>query len=298
MIPRGERFEMVDKVSKLSLRKQCELLCISRTNFYYKPKSESQINLYIMRLMDEQYLRTPFYGFPRLFDYVKNACPLWILNPKRVYRLYKKMGLVSLLPGLNTSKSNPKSTYKFPYLLRGLQIERPNQVWASDITYIPMKAGYMFLYAIIDVYSRFIVNWGLSNNMTSEWCTTLTQEALFKWKTPEIFNTDQGSQFTSDGFVELLQENKIKISMDGKGRAIDNIFIERFWRTIKYEYIYINPANGGHDLYSGIEEYMQFYNYERPHESIGKLTPSKRYGVQNDNQFLTKYSTKNSRMLV
>lgn len=298
MIPRRERIEMVDKVNKLGVRRQCELLCITRTNFYYKPKPESQINLYIMRLMDEQYLKTPFYGFPRMFDYVSDSCPLWILNPKRVYRLYKKMGLKSLLPGPHTSKPNPTSTYKFPYLLKDLKIEKANQVWASDITYIPMRSGYMFLYAIIDVYSRFILNWGLSNNMSAEWCTTLTQEALYKWEKPEIFNTDQGSQFTSNTFVELLQEYEIKISIDGKGRAIDNIFIERFWRTIKYEYIYINPSNGGHELYLGIEEYMQFYNYERQHESIGKLTPAKKYGAENISQIITKYSIKNSTPLV
>jgi putative transposase len=299
MIPRRDRFEMIDKKGgRLSLRKQCELLCIPRTNFYYKPNPESQVNLHIMRLMDEQYLKTPFYGFPRMFDYVKDACPLWILNPKRVYRLYKKMGLKSLPPGPHTSRPAPTPTYKFPYLLKNIQIERVNQVWASDITYIPMRAGYMFLYAIIDVYSRYILNWGLSNNMTAQWCTTLTREALYKWGNPEIFNTDQGSQFTSDSFVDLLQEHKTKISMDGKGRAIDNIFIERFWRTIKYEYIYINPANGGHELYSGIEEYMQFYNYERNHESIGKMTPAKRYGAKNNSLILTKYSTINSSILV
>lgn len=298
MIPRRERFEMIDKTGKLSLRKQCELLCIPRTKFYYKPKSESKVNLYIMRLMDEQYLKTPFYGFPRMFDYVKNACSLWVLNPKRVYRLYKKMGLKSLLPGPNTSKPDTKTTYKFPYLLKDFKIEISNQVWASDITYIQMRAGYMFLYAIIDVYSRFILNWGLSNNMTAEWCTAITREALYRWKTPEIFNTDQGSQFTSDIFVDLLKEHQIKISMDGKGRAIDNIFIERFWRTIKYEYIYINPANGGHELYTGIEEYIKFYNYERPHESIGKQTPAKKYGAENNSQILTKYSTIKSILLV
>lgn len=291
MIPRTQRYEMVEKVSKLSLRKQCELLCIPRTKLYYKPKIEGRVNLYIMRLMDEQYLKTPFYGFPRMYDYVKNACPTWILNPKRVYRLYKKMGLKSLLPGPHTSKPDPKSTYKFPYLLKNLKVERKNQVWASDITYIPMCAGYMFLYAIIDLHSRFIVNWGLSNNMTAEWCTTITREAFYLHGVPEIFNTDQGSQFTSDCFINLLEEHKIQISMDGKGRAIDNIFIERFWRTIKYEYIYINPANGGHELYFGVEEYMRYYNYERSHESIGKLTPAQVYSVQNNSNKLTKYST-------
>lgn len=298
MIPRKERFDMVNKNERLSLRKQCELLCIPRTKFYYKSKSETQVNLHIMRLMDEQYLRTPFYGFPRLYDHVKNACPMWILNPKRVYRLYKKMGLVSLLPGPHTSKPDPKATYKFPYLLKGLKVERKNQVWASDITYIPMSNGYMFLYAIIDLYSRYIVNWGLSNNMTAEWCSTITREAIYKCGNPEIFNTDQGAQFTSEIFVNLLQQHNIQISMDGKGRAIDNIFIERFWRTIKYEYVYINPENGGHKLYSGIEEFMTFYNYERPHDSIEKSTPARKYGIEKNNNYLTKYSTNISTLVV
>ena len=298
MIPRRERFQMVDKTLPLSLRRQCDLLCVPRTNLYYKAQIESKVNLYIMRLMDEQYLKTPFYGFPRMLEHVRNACPTWIINSKRVYRLYKKMGLKSLLPGPHTSKPNPKASYKFPYLLKGLKIEKRNQVWASDITYIPMSAGYMFLYAIIDMDSRFITGWGLSNNMTNEWCTTITREALYKWGNPEIFNTDQGSQFTSESFIKLLQEHQIRISMDGKGRAIDNIFIERFWRTIKYEYVYINPANGGHELYDGIQEYMQFYNYERSHESIEKLTPAQKYGTENKNRFLTKYSIKNLTYLV
>jgi putative transposase len=237
MIPRDVRYTMLKEEDKLSIRKQCELLCITRTKYYYKPQSESLVNLQIMRFMDEQYLRTPFYGFPRMFDAVKKSFPMWILNKKRVERLYNKMGLRSVLPGPNTSKSNPKAVHKFPYLLEKLKIERINQVWASDITYIPMPRGFMYLYAIIDLHSRFIVNWGVSNTMSAEWCVTITKEAIFKWGSPEIFNTDQGVQFTSDGFVDLLKESNIKQSMDGKGRAIDNIFIERFWRTIKYEYV-------------------------------------------------------------
>lgn len=251
-----------------------------------------------MRLIDEQYLKTPFYGFPRMFDHVQNACPRWILNSKRVYRLYRKIGLKSLLPGPHTSKPDLKTSYKSPYLLKDIKIEKKNQVWASDITYIPMSAGYMFLYAIVDVYSRFITGWGLSNNMTTQWCTTITREALYKWGKPEIFNTDQDSQFTSESFINLLNVHEIQISMDGKGRAIDNIFIERFWRTIKYEYVYINPTNGGHELYAGIEQYIQFYNYERTHESIGKITPARKYGIENDTSSLTKYSIKNLTLLV
>lgn len=298
MIPRSERYAMVESNGNLSLRNQCELLCIPRTTFYYKPKSMGQVNLYIMKLMDEQYLRTPFYGFPRMYDYVVKSCPTWILNPKRVYRLYNIMGLRSLLPGPNTSKPNREAIYKFPYLLKDIEINNINQVWSADITYIPMKRGYMFLYAIIDIFSRFIVNWGLSNNMSAQWCATLTREAFYKWGKPEIFNTDQGCQFTSEIFINLLQEFDVKISMDGKGRAIDNIFIERFWRTVKYEYVYINPANSGHELYIELEEYLRFYNYERPHNSLGKSTPAMRYNTHDCSKFLTKYSTIKSTLLV
>jgi len=291
MIPRDERYKMFSLHENLSIRKQCELLCISRTKYYYKPQTESLVNLHIMKLMDEQYQKTPFYGFPRMYEFVKRACPTWILNKKRVERLYKKMDLRSVLPGPHTSKTNPESVYKFPYLLKKLKIGKVNQVWASDITYIPMPRGYMYLYAVIDLYSRFIVNWGLSNNMNADWCVTITREAFQKWGKPEIFNTDQGAQFTSDDFVDLLKEFKIQQSMDGKGRAIDNIFIERFWRTIKYEYIYINPSNGGHELYFGIEEYMRFYNYERSHDSLEKETPARKFGQIKTNIISTKYST-------
>ncbi|NBA84989.1 DDE-type integrase/transposase/recombinase [Emticicia sp. CRIBPO] len=165
--------------------------------------------------MDEQYLRTPFYGFPRMLEDVRRACPMCMINPKRVYRPYKKIGLTSLLPGSHTSKPDPKATYKFPYLLKGLKVEKNNQVWASDITYIAMRAGYMFLYTIIDVCSRFVTAWGLSNTMTTEWCTSITLEAFYKWGKPDIFNTDQGGQFTSESFIKLLQDCKIQISMDG-----------------------------------------------------------------------------------
>ena len=154
-----------------------------------------------------------------------------------------------------------------------------------------MSRGYMFLYAIMDIYSRFIVNWGVSNNMTADWCTALTKEAIYKCGKPEIFNSDQGSQFTSDVFTNLLKESEVKISMDGKGRAIDNIFIERFWRTVKYEYVYLNPANGGYELYTELEEYLRYYNFERPHDSLEKSTLAKKYNTKDSINFLTKYST-------
>jgi putative transposase len=175
MIPRDERYKMFSLHENLSIRKQCELLYISRTKYYYKPQTESLINLHIMKLMDEQYQKTPFYGFPRIYEFVKRACPTWILNKKRVEKLYKKMDLRSVLPGPNTSKTNPEAVYKFPYLLKKLKIGKVNQQWASDITYIPMPRGYMYLYAVIGLYGRFIVNWGLSINMSADWCVTITR---------------------------------------------------------------------------------------------------------------------------
>ncbi|UTA66484.1 IS3 family transposase [Emticicia sp. 21SJ11W-3] len=275
----------------MSIRKQSELLYIARSRLYYKPKSEGLVNLHLMRLIDEQYTRTPFYGVPRMYEYLQRACPRWILNKKRIERLYAKMGLRAVLPGPHTSKPDPKATYRFPYLLKGLEIERANQVWAADITYIPMSRGYLYLYAIIDLYSRFIVHWGVSNSMNAERCTTLTREAIVQSGIPTIFNTDQGSQFTSVCFQNLIREFGISMSMDGKGRAIDNIFIERFWRTLKYEYVYLNPANGGLQFYFGLDEYIRYYNFQRPHEAIEKMTPASKYGIQNLTNFSTKYST-------
>ena len=280
---------MVEKRSKISLRQQCKLLHIHKSNLYYKPKGESRFNEYLMKLIDKQYQRTPFYGVPRMAQYLSEATGKSV-NHKRVNRLYKLMDIQPLGPNPNTSKSD-KSKKKYPYLLRGLKVAKPNQVWAADITYIPMRMGFMYLFGIIDLFSRYIVNWGLSNSMHAEWCCSIIDEAIMLYHTPEIFNTDQGSQFTSDEYRNLMVKNKIKISMDGKGRAIDNIFIERFWRTIKYEYVYLNPANGGVNLYQGIEEYIRFYNFERPHSGIDKITPGERYFGKKIDFYSTKYST-------
>ena len=263
---------MIEKTSQLSQRKQCELLSVHRGRLYYKPKGESAMNLHLMRIIDCQYTATPFYGVPRMTNFIKEHYD-YRVNKKRVERLYKLMDIRAIGPNPYTSKPG-EMKYKYPYLLRGLEIEKPNQVWAADISYIGMRRGYMYLFAIIDLYSRYIVNWSLSNTMTAEWCNSTIKEALYLNGKPEIFNTDQGSQFTSELHVSFLEKQKIKISMDGKGRAIDNIFIERFWRSIKQEYVYINPPNGGMELYNGIEEYMRFYNYERSHESHDYKTPA------------------------
>lgn len=228
---------MVEREDDLSIVKQCELLDVSRSGLYYKPVGESDENLAIMRLMDEQYLDTPFYGVERLL--VLLICLGYQINRKRLRRLMKLQGWQTLYPTPRTTRTDP-AAYKYPYLLKGLQTERKNQVWAIDITYVPMKHGFMYLCAIIDLHTRYVVGWGISNTMTAEWCTELVKDAISLHGKPEIMNSDQGSQFTSEIYIELLKENEIRISMDGKGRAIDNIFIERLWRTVKYEHIYLN----------------------------------------------------------
>lgn len=195
------------------------------------------------------------------------------VNHKRVRRLYRLMDLRVIYAKKNTSQPN-KGHKKYPYLLRGLKIDRPNQVWAFDITWIPMFRGFMYLVAIIDLHSRYVVNWSISNSMDAQWCSEVLEEAIKKHGTPEIFNTDQGSQFTSILFTNTLKQNGIKISMDGKGRAIDNVFIERLWRSLKYEYVYLNPANGGVELYKGIKKYFDFYNHERIHQNLDYKTPN------------------------
>lgn len=285
---KGKRLGFVDPTAKISLRRQCVLLNLSRSCYYYKPKEESSLNTFLMKVIDMKYQLTPFYGVPRMTDYI-NETYSFKINKKRVARLYKVMDIRALGPNPYTSKSNPEA-YKYPYLLRNLEINEPNQVWAADITYIGLRQGYMYLFAIIDIYSRYILAWDLSNTMTSEWCQYVVKNALEYYPSPEIFNTDQGSQFTADAFVHLIQDNGIRVSMDGKGRAIDNIFIERFWRSLKYEYVFLNPPNGGKQLFDGIEEYMRFYNHERPHSSINKKRPAELYFGKKTFFKPTKYS--------
>jgi putative transposase len=258
----------------LSIASQCEALSISRSSFYYVPRGESVENLAIMRLLDQQYFDTPFYGLLRLQVFLseKGYC----VNHKRLRRLMHLVNWQTIYREPKTTVAD-KLHYKFPYLLRGLKIERNNQVWAMDISYIPMEKGFMYLTAIIDLKSRFIVNWSLSNTMSSEWCVEVVKEAIQKYGAPEIFNTDQGSQFTSDIFTNTLITNNIKISMDGKGRALDNIFIERLWRSVKYENVYLNVYEDGLSLFHGLNNYFEFYNTQRPHQSLGYQSPMKKY---------------------
>lgn len=266
---------MVDTKGELSIAAQCSLLGIHRSGWYREPRRESQLNLRLMRLMDEKYLQCPFYGVPRMYTWLRMDKGFEV-NYKRVERLYKQMGLRALLPAPDTSRRHP-SSYTYPYLLRGLEITTCNQVWSADITYIPMKAGYMYLFALMDVYSRYVVGWDVSSSMDASWCTAVLQQACKKHGRPKILNTDQGSQFTSDEWINALKKRKIAISMDGKGRAIDNIFIERFWWSLKHEHVYSNPADDGLDLFAGLRKYIHFYHVERRHGNLNKLTPSMVY---------------------
>lgn len=262
---------MVDPSNEyLSISEQCDILGINRSSYYYLPVGESEENLSIMRFLDECYFKVPFYGALRLTALLTSLG--YKINVKRVRRLMKLVHWRTIYREPRTTKSN-KTHYKYPYLLKNLSIERCNQVWAMDITYIPMKKGFMYLAAIIDVHSRFVIGWSLSNAMSAEWCTEILKEAIDKHGMPEIFNTDQGSQFTSDIFVNTLKENGIRISMDGKGRALDNIFIERLWRSVKYEKVYLNVYENGLTLWQGLEEYFNFYNFERQHQSLEYCTP-------------------------
>ena len=269
-----ERRGLVEEQSELSIEKQCKLLSIHRSGFYYEPAKENQENLKIMEILDKQYFLTPFYGVLKLTALLKTMGIS--ANVKRVRRLMKIMNWKTIYREPKTTISE-STHYKYPYLLKNLKIDRINQVWAADITYIPMKKGFMYLFAVIDLYSRKVVSWSISNTMTAEWCKQTVEEAIKKHGKPQIFNTDQGSQFTSEIFINLLKNNTIEISMDGKGRAIDNIFIERLWRTVKYENIYLYVYENGVYLYKGLNEYFKFYNNERLHQSINYQTPNQIY---------------------
>jgi len=266
---------MIDKKHRsLSVAEQCRLLGIHRSGLYYTPVSESEENLSIMRLLDEQFFKTPFYGVRRLTVWLQSLG--YAINRKRVKRLMDLMGWQTIYrkPWL----SKPDKEHKvYPYLLKGLDINHANQVWAMDITYVPMKRGFMYLTAIIDLHTRYVVNWSVSNTMTAEWCCQVVAEAIDLHGVPEIFNTDQGSQFTSDDFITQLKNKGIQPSIDGKGRAIDNIFIERLWKSVKYEHVYLRVPEDGVQLYEGIQQYFQFYNRDRPHQSLQYQTPESLY---------------------
>jgi putative transposase len=267
---------MIDKACKISMIRQCDLLQIHRSGLYYAPVAETEDNLRLMRLIDEQYYKTPFYGIRRVTAWLKQLGHK--VNRKRIKRLMELVGWQTIYRKRNTSKKD-KQNPVYPYLLRDLVIDRPNQVWAIDITYVPMRRGFMYLCAVIDVHTRFVLNWGISNTMTSLWCRQIVEEAMEMHGQPEIINSDQGSQFSGFEYTSLLanRDKPIAISMDGKGRAIDNIFIERLWRSVKYECIYIQEFGDGVQLYEGLKEYFRFYNTERPHQSLEYKTPHQVY---------------------
>lgn len=266
---------LIDKKHcEISIVKQCALLSVSRSGLYYEPIKESEENLKLMRLMDEQYLKTPFYGVERLL--VLFVALGYKINRKRLRRLMKVIGWQTLYCAPRTTRIDA-AAYKYPYLLGDLSTKRKNQVWATDITYLPMKHGFMYLCAIIDIHTRYVVGWSVSNSMTAEWCTEVVRQAIATHGKPEIINSDQGSQFTSEVYTQLLKDNEIQISMDGKGRAIDNIFIERLWRTVKYEHIYLHVYEDGLSLYRGLQNYFTFYNDERRHQSLNYETPLNLY---------------------
>lgn len=258
---------------QLSVRQQCEVLGLNRSTYYYVPATESSLNLELMRLMDEQYMRTPFYGWPRMTAYLQQQG--YQVNHKRVQRLMQKMGLQGIYPKPSLSKPNPEHKV-YPYLLRGLEIRYPNQVWSTDITYIPMHGGFMYLVAVMDWFSRYVLAWQLSNTLDSGFCVDALQRALQIGR-PTIFNSDQGVQFTATAFTAVLEKAEIQISMDGKGRALDNIFIERLWRSVKYEDVYLKRYELVPALFLGLEHYFTFYNQERPHQSLGYQTPAAVY---------------------
>jgi putative transposase len=259
----------------LSVVRQCALLGISRSSVYYRPAEVSQEDLELMRLMDHQYLATPFYGSRRMAVWLTRLG--YRVNRKRVQRLMRIMGLRTIYRRPNTSKPSPEHKV-YPYLLQGVEITRPNQVWATDITYIPMARGFLYLVAIMDWYSRYVLAWRLSNTLDADFCIEALEEAL-RQGTPEIFNTDQGSQFTSQAFTGLLEDHGTRISMDGKGRYLDNLFVERLWRTVKYEEVYLKAYPNGREAKAGLDAYFRFYNTQRPHQTLGYRTPAEVFNL-------------------
>lgn len=255
---------------KLSIQRQCEILDIPRSSYYYEPVAMSDLNLRIMNRIDELYTEWPFLGSPMMLEFIQREIA-WV-NLKRIKRLMRLMGIRAIYPEPKTTWRN-KEHKVYPYLLRDLVIDRPNQVWCTDITYVRMKKGFMYLIAIMDWHSRYVLSWQLSNTMDSYFCETALLDA-FGQGTCEIFNTDQGSQFTSQGFTGILLDRGVKISMDSVGRCMDNIFIERLWRSVKYNDIYLNNYETVDDLYSGLDRYFKFYNDQKPHSSLGMKTPA------------------------
>lgn len=264
---------------KISLKRQCQLLGINRSTIYYRGRAGSDEDVELMRLLDAQYTLTPFYGYRRMTVYLQNLD--YKINHKRVIRLMRKLGLEAIYPKPNLSKSN-KEHLKFPYLLREMKIERSDEVWATDITYIRLKGGFIYLLVIMDWHSRFVIDFEVSNSLESTVFVEILKRALEKGK-PKIFNSDQGSQFTAIEWLKVLTEKGVQISMDGRGRCFDNIFVERLWRTVKQEEVYLKEYLDVWEAEESLRKYFDFYNYRRPHQSLGYQTPFEIYqkGMKN-----------------
>ena len=273
--PLSQRQGWVNADDRLSMVAQCRLVGIARSTVYAdKAVVVDEVELLLLRLLDEEYTRHPFYGSRKMVVWLRAQG--YIVNRKRVQRLMRTLGLVAMVPGPNTSKKQPQNKI-YPYLLRGLEIIRPDHVWSTDITYIRLAHGFVYLVAIIDWYSRKVLAWQVSNTMDVGFCVDCLTAAINEYGVPEIFNTDQGSQFTSEKWIQVLQENSIKISMDGRGRALDNIFVERLWQSVKHEDVYPKNYASMPELLLGLAEYFAFYNSERPHQALGYKTPDHVY---------------------
>ncbi|WP_254696793.1 IS3 family transposase [Octadecabacter sp. SW4] len=263
----------------LSIGKQCRLLSISRSSFYYAPRGETALNLALMRQIDEQFLETPFYGVRQMTWHLRNEGHL--VNEKRIRRLMRLMGLMPIYQKPNTSKA-AKGHKTYPYLLRSLRVDRPNQVWCADITYLPMRRGFLYLVAVMDWHTRKVLAWRISNTLEADFCVEALNEAIHRFGPPGIMNTDQGSQFTSFAWTDRLRRSGVRISMDGKGRFLDNIFVERLWRSLKYECVYLHAWESGSQARAGVGKWIEFYNRKRPHSALGGKPPAVVYWLRND----------------
>ena len=271
----AERKKKVDRAHELPISRQCRALDISRSSAYRKAAGASAEDIDLMRKLDELHLKRPFKGSRRLRDDLWDSHGLQV-NRKRVQRLMRLMGIRALHPGAKTTRPNPQHKV-YPYLLRELEINRVNQVWCTDLTYIPMRKGFLYLVAIMDWHSRKVLSWRLSNSLDAAPCVEALEEALANYGPPEIFNSDQGCQFTSEDFTDVLKDSGIKISMDGKGRWMDNVFIERLWRSLKYEEVYLKAYDSVAQAKQGIGDWLMFYNEERRHSSLSRMTPDQVY---------------------
>lgn len=261
---------------RLSVVRQCALASIGRSTFYRAPTPDTAENLTLMRLLDEQFLETPWYGSRQMARHLRRLGH--VVGRKRVRRLMARMGLVPIYQRPRTTVPHPEHKI-YPYLLRNVVVDRPNQVWCADITYIPMRRGFLYLVAVMDWATRRVLSWRLSNTMDVDFCIVALQEALARFGRPEIFNSDQGSQFTSPQFTEVLTGAEVRISMDGRGRWMDNVFIERLWRSLKYECVYLHAFEIGSELRAGLTGWIGYYNTSRPHSALGGLTPAEAYAA-------------------